>query len=470
MNSQLQACIDQVEKDYAVDKKLLCDAFDAFIKLMDEGLTSKEQKRECMPMIPTFVSRIPTGKENGLYLAGDLGGTNFRVCSVRLNGDHTFSLTQSKSRIPSELMKGNQGLELFRYLAKKVGAFLKEHHADYSCATDGRLKLGFTFSFPVNQQALDKGTLIRWTKGFDLPNVVGKDIVELFQLQLDELDAPVDVVALANDTVGTLLLRAYSNDISKSNAHTVIGCIFGTGTNGAYFELADKIKKIDVPGNGMVINTEWGSFDNTLQVLPSNRFDTIVDSETANKGYHRFEKRISGMFLGELLRVTLKCLADDGQLFAKLKEKRGGSLPHRLEEPWQLDSQVLLYLEIDDSTELRMSGLILENELRLTTTFEERLAIRAITRAISKRAGLLSSIPIAAIVSRVKDRYKDDDRDFEVGCDGLVVEFYPGFQDRVYEGLGMIDALKGLNKKVYLRIAKDGSGVGAALCASTVDN
>lgn len=42
---------------------------------------------------------------------------------------------------------------------------------------DVPLDLGFTFSFPVNQEGLSKGRLIRWTKGFDVPDVVGKDIV-----------------------------------------------------------------------------------------------------------------------------------------------------------------------------------------------------------------------------------------------------------------------------------------------------
>lgn len=42
----------------------------------------------------------------------------------------------------------------------------------------------------------------------------------------------------------------------------------------------------------MVINTEWGSFDNTLKILPKTKYDEIVDSETANKGFHLFEKEL----------------------------------------------------------------------------------------------------------------------------------------------------------------------------------
>lgn len=35
----------------------------------------------------------------------------------------------------------------------------------------------------------------------------------------------------------------------------------------------------------------------------------------------------------------------------------------------------------------------------------------------------------------MKDQYKDDDRDFEVGCDGSVIEFYPGFRQAVLESI-----------------------------------
>jgi hexokinase len=123
-------------------------------------------------------------------------------------------------------------------------------------------------------------------------------------------------------------------------------------------------------------------------------------------------------------------------------------------------------MQIDDSTDLKMSQLILENVLRLPTTKVERIFIQQLTQAISNRAAYLSAIPLAAILIRVKDQYKDDPKDFEFGCDGSVVEFYPGFREKVLKAIELIDPLKGENKKVRLQIAKDGSGVGAALCAS----
>ena len=192
-------------------------------------------------------------------------------------------------------------------------------------------QVGFHFLFPVNQTALNRGTLIRWTKGFDIPDTVDRDVVELLQANLTILEVNVKVVAIANDTVGTLLTAAYSNDSANTNRNTIIGCIFGTGTNGAYFE--SKIPKLSSStgkSQGMVINTEWGSFDNGLKILPSTEFDEIVDSETANPGYHLFEKRISGMFLGEILRVALIHLFKKGLIFQELYKARGGSFATEL--------------------------------------------------------------------------------------------------------------------------------------------
>ena len=41
--------------------------------------------------------------------------------------------------------------------------------------------LGFCFSFPVDHQALDAGTLIQWTKGFENPGAVGADPAKLLR-------------------------------------------------------------------------------------------------------------------------------------------------------------------------------------------------------------------------------------------------------------------------------------------------
>lgn len=120
---KLESTLQLLEKEFDITDEYLIKATDYFVEQMDVGLKAPEQSRETIPMIPTYVTKLPTGKEKGLYLAADLGGTNFRVCSIDLHGDHTYELQQEKFRIPDTLMKGTKSGELFAYLAKEFKDF-----------------------------------------------------------------------------------------------------------------------------------------------------------------------------------------------------------------------------------------------------------------------------------------------------------------------------------------------------------
>jgi hexokinase len=95
------------------------------------------------------------------------------------------------------------------YLADSVDAFLTTHatteyaspqdNSQTSATNTNVVHLGFTFSFPVAQTALDSGKLLTWTKGFKVKNVVGEDVVKLLQDAFDRKRMNVKCVALVND-------------------------------------------------------------------------------------------------------------------------------------------------------------------------------------------------------------------------------------------------------------------------------
>lgn len=60
--------------------------------------------------------------------------------------------------------------------------------------------------------------------------------------------------------------------------------------------------RIDYLLGEMIINIEWGAFDNEKRVLPITKFDKRLDEATENVGCQIFEKMISGLYLGELTR------------------------------------------------------------------------------------------------------------------------------------------------------------------------
>ncbi|KAI9870692.1 MAG: glucokinase [Pleopsidium flavum] len=532
-----------------------------FIREMDEGL---QKQGATMSQIPTYVTAVPNGTEKGLYLAVDLGGTNFRVCSIQLHGNTTFSLTQSKVAIPRELMVAKTSKQLFSFLAKQIEIFLKTHHNDHfeahirrrktMSSSDGYrdehiFRLGFTFSFPVNQIGINRGTLIRWTKGFDIDDAVGKDVCALLQEELDALHLPVKVAALVNDTVGTLMARSYT---SPGKTGTLLGAIFGTGTNGAYVEKLDKITKMasmegsteyDKSTGQMIVNTEWGSFDNPLSVLPNTPYDNDLDKESVNPGIQMFEKRVSGMFLGEILRRAMLSLAKDPKIQLFRDENSSSNDIHSttsiaddsaLYKQWAIDTSFLSIVEGDQDSGLRITRQALEKDLSVhAASIEDAQAVKSIVAAVGKRAARLSAVAIGAIVISTgklhsssstsitqeakaggqaardhkgnhiaevaKGSTKQNDtsiideaqsagqaaRDgkagsaieaaasnvseddvIDIGVDGSVVEYYPGFEDHIREALREIPEIgpKG-EKRIRIGIAKDGSGVGAALIA-----
>lgn len=489
-DSGLAQRVKEICHEFAVDAAKLKELTEYFIESMDAGLQPLAPGQDTatstnMPMIPSFVTDTPNGTERGLFLAADLGGTNFRICSVNLHGDHTFTLQQLKSAIPEEFLEDDHvsSHDLFSYLARRTTVFLRKYHPEMLSAEGGarpeELKLGFTFSYPVEQKGLASGTLIRWTKGFKIKDTVGKDVVQLYQQEMDAqgLDF-VHAVALTNDTVGTFLAHCYrSGDVNSTNSgeisEPVIGCIFGTGTNGCYMEKIENIHKLPEEVRGqllregkthMIINTEWGSFDNQLKHLPNTKYDVAIDQKlSSNPGYHLFEKRVSGMFLGEILRNVLLDLHADRLIFRQYATYE--QLPHRLRAPFELDTEVLSHIEIDDSTGLRETELSLLQALRLPTTPGERVQIQLMVRAISRRSAFLAAVPIAGILIKTDALHQHYHGEVEIGCDGSVVEYYPGYRSMLRHALSLSPLGPDGERKVHIRIAKDGSGVGAALCA-----
>lgn len=385
--------------------------------------------------------------------------------------------------IPRELMASGTSKDLFLFLARQIEAFLRIHHNEHFEAhlrrrRDGNeeedlFDLGFTFSFPVRQSGINAGTLIRWTKGFNIPDAVGHDVCALLQSAIDDLHLPVRVAALVNDTVGTLMARSYT---SPGKTGTLLGAIFGTGTNGAYVEKLDKITKLqhmddahyDKSSGEMIINAEWGSFDNHLSVLPSTVYDRDLDAESNNPGLQMFEKRVSGMFLGEILRRALLAMHNDAKLgLFKANETSKVSVPSDslLYRQWGLDTSLLSQVEADTTKTMSDVKAALKDHLNIEDPSDDECqAVKILVHAIGKRAARLSAVPLAAILMHTGKLETDDVVD--VGVDGSVVEFYPNFEGYLREALREVPEVGAAGeKKVRIGISKDGSGVGAALIA-----
>ncbi|KAH9450294.1 hypothetical protein MJO29_014396 [Puccinia striiformis f. sp. tritici] len=424
-----------------------------------------------LPMLPTFIHDVPNGDEQGLFLALDLGGTNLRVCEVRLNGDKTFSIKSDKYLLSDEIKTGTAE-ELFDYIADCVQAFLVQ--LGHVISEDEKLHLGFTFSFPVLQSALAEGKLMDWTKGFKATGAIGHDIVKLLQNSFDKKKVLVHCNALVNDTTGTLMARAYQS------GSALVGAIFGTGTNAAYVERLSAVKKLDGhqsptfdKADKMIINTEWGAFDNSRNVLPVTKYDNKLDRESINPRKQAFEKMVSGMYLGELTRNVLIDMIDEGVLFE-------GHSSEKLNQHYGFDTALMS--QIDGGGCLSQTGKGREEHLRkiedvirgqfdivdrAVGTSADWIVIRRVCEIVATRAARLSAAAIATVIKQTEADSASSlatDQKISIGVDGSLIERYENFIDRLKRGLkDLFDDQ--VYAKIEIELAKDGSGVGAALCA-----
>ncbi|KAJ5151058.1 glucokinase [Penicillium canariense] len=363
--------------------------------------------------IPTFVSKVPDGTEKGIYLAVDLGGTNCRVSLIHLHGDATYTITQAKDTIPKELMVNSSHEPLFDFIAGNIARFMEDHaeemtHVEINSnpqPTQGHyFKLGFTFSFTFTNTCLERGTLLQWDKGWDIPDALGKDPSQMLQSAIDRLSLPVRVAAITSDSVGTLLARSYS---SLWRSSTLLGAIFGTGTNAAYVERRENVLKLAGSSTGaradtapgqelMVINTEWGGWcdDEPAALGTVVQFDTLLDQSSSNPTKQLLEKRVSGLYLGEIVRLVILHLLDQGLFDMKPNEP---SSPVFI--PYGIDTSFLARLADDPDEVYEAAKQTIARYAGVTqVSINDARAVRLIAKAVVQRSGRLAGAAMAAII------------------------------------------------------------------------
>jgi len=247
------------------------------------------------------------------------------------------------------------------------------------------------------------GSLLYWTKDFDVRGVIGHDVVELLNKALAKKDIlNVKIAALADDTVGTLVAKSYEDP------NCDIGVIIGTGTNACYPEACR---------DGMIINIEWGNFDK----LELTSYDRELDRKSDNPGQQIMEKMVSGMYLGRIASLAVEDLL-------KLKMK-------------------ILTEDMSVIEKNRSTG--------------QRKQIKSICEAVSKRGARISAACIAAIITKMDPALSGR---HTVAIDGSVYEKHPTFGKNMNSCLKEIFGRRSARIKTVL--AKDGSGRGAAIIAA----
>ncbi|KAK4290032.1 hypothetical protein Pmani_037051 [Petrolisthes manimaculis] len=416
----------------------VCDRMEEEI---NKGLGKDTNPEATVKCFPTYVRDLPNGKENGRFLALDLGGTKFRVLLIEL-GDKC-SMDSRIYAVPQPIMIG-PGDGLFDHLAECLASFIKERELG-----DEILPLGFTFSFPCKQESLIKARLVCWTKGFQCSGVEGNDVVELLNLAISRRgDVKIKLIAVLNDTTGTLMSCAWKNHNCR------IGLIVGTGTNACYMEKLEKVELWDEDRDNppqVIINTEWGAFgDAGCLDFIRTEYDNNTDRESINPGRQLYEKMISGMYMGEIARQVLVHLVSQGLLF-------GGYTSDILLEKGSFFTKYISEIESDKVGDYNNCRNILEELGFNDATDADCANVRHVCTSVSRRAAYLAAAGVAVLLNRINEE------SVTVAVDGSVYRFHPHFHNLMVE---QISHLIKPGIKFDLMLSEDGSGRGAALVAA----
>jgi len=432
--------IDKIEKQFEVSLPCMRAIKKAVTAEMDAGLAGRKSS---LAMLQAYCDAA-SGREKGLYLALDLGGTNFRVMLVKLAGAGKSPqvVAEAKYKLTQEHIT-TSGDVLFGAIAGYLCKFLKGN------GFSGEYALGYTFSFPVKLLGIDEGILVKWTKDFSASGVVGRKVVEL-QCQALAMKRVnnVKIVALANDTVGTLQAQA------ALDPDCGMGVILGTGFNIAVRVASRRITKgvNAYAGKSMIINMESGNFD---KALPATLYDRQLDRDSGNAKHQLAEKMISGKYLPQLVRLVVLDLVKKENLF-------GGRIPSVFADKESFKGFHMDVLETGSKEAVQT----LSQELfgRLLTTDERRILAR-VCRLVSQRSARIAAALIVGALTRVDRRSA---KRVTVAVDGSLFEKYPGYSRRLAEAIRELEGVAG--KTVHLKLTKDGSGIGAAVIAAVVNS
>ncbi|XP_012872514.1 PREDICTED: putative hexokinase HKDC1 [Dipodomys ordii] len=434
--------VDRFLYHMRLSDEILLDIMARFQAEMEKGLGKDTNPTASVKMLPTFVRAIPDGSENGEFLSLDLGGSKFRVLKVQVSqeGKRNVQMESQFYPMPNEISRGN-GVELFDYVADCLSDFMKHKELKHK-----KLPLGFTFSFPCRQTKLEEGVLLSWTKKFKARGVQDTDVVSRLTNAIKKhKDLDVDILALVNDTVGTMMTCAYDDPYCE------VGVIIGTGTNACYMEDMSHIDLVEGDEGRMCINTEWGAFgdDGSLEDIRTE-FDRELDLGSLNPGKQLFEKMISGLYLGELVRLILLKMAKAGLLF-------GGEKSSALHTKGKIETQHVAAMEKYKEGLANTREIL--TDLGLEPSEADCIAVQHVCTIVSFRSANLCAAALAAILTRLRENKKLARLRTTVGMDGTVYKIHPQYPKRLHKVVRRLVP----NCDVRFLLSESGSTKGAAM-------
>lgn len=318
------------------------------------------------------------------------------------------------------------------------------------------------------------------------------------------------IVAIANDSVATLISLAYSVK-SLPNTRVVMGIVVGAGCNATMpMKISDlhqskvrQIRSYNPSASEGVISTEWtlqGTEAPLHELDVFTKWDDELDANSPRPGFQPFEYMTGARFIGELVRIIAR------DYFTNEMQLPQHILPETLTQPYALTttfvSDVIARSRSDNELAVHLSQ-------RLPTPDPNKWAwtptsagiMRATASAVQTRSAALiaaASVGLLACNHEIRLRHPhcpptktlsdpvlspdsllypgsanwhSGPEELVVAYTGGIIQHYPNFKEMCQRHIDRLVIRGGLHdggKSIFLREASDGSIIGAGVLAGMV--
>jgi hexokinase len=217
----------------------------------------------------------------------------------------------------------------------------------------------------------------------------------------------------------------------------------------------------------VVVNTELSMFGKA--VLPTTRWDDLLNSNHRLPDYQPLEYLITGRYLGEIARLIIMDAISTVGLF-------NGEVPERLNVPYAFETRTLAFFESDRTPDLSEASeaFITAHPMRSRPQPQELQFIRDVATLASTRATAFLATALHAlwaVRTAAEGIAPDEASHVTIACDGSTVEKYPNFRTRAQHYLDELCILSGASSgAVTLDLTPEGSIFGAAVAVSCMDD
>lgn len=216
----------------------------------------------------------------------------------------------------------------------------------------------------------------------------------------------------------------------------------------------------------VLINTELSMFGKNI--FPTTRWDSILNATHILPDYQPFEYLVAGKYIGEIVRLIIVEAVQTAGLF-------DGLLSPSLENtPYTIDTKDLAFIDIDTSHGLAASrSLLYERHLSPHLPNErDILFVKDVVRRVSTRSIVYFTVGIHALTALLQRLEAVDTDCIVVGCDGSIINKYPGYIERAQATLNQIIGSGHLCGKVRVILERttDSAVLGAAVAGAMAAN